>query len=309
MNKFWNFLQEGDTIDIVAPSASVPTKDFVTYYQKIRDLFAKYGLVAQIPEDLINPKEDLFSANNIDYRVNHLINCINNSKSKAIWAIRGGYGAAKIIPYLEKISPPTTNKLLLGFSDITALHLFFENKWNFCTMHSAVINQTLQNEDLFQELLPIIFGQMKEISYSLTPLNTAATKKEIIKATITGGNLSIVQTSLATSWQINGNGKIIFLEDVGEEGYRVDRMLNHLMQAGVFLNAEAVVFGEITPPKAIENPLCKEAIENFAALIKLPVFSLPIVGHNIQNNSPLPLGSAAKIESIQDKATLTCYLK
>jgi muramoyltetrapeptide carboxypeptidase len=159
------------------------------------------------------------------------VGAFTNNISKAIWAIRGGYGAAKLIPFLDELSPPKTNKLLLGFSDITALHLFLENKWHHASLHCAVINQLINNPELLYELKPILFGEEVQIIYDqLIPLNDLAKLNEIINATITGGNLSIVQTSIATSWQINTENKIIFLEDVGEEGYRIDRMLNQLLE-------------------------------------------------------------------------------
>jgi muramoyltetrapeptide carboxypeptidase len=306
-NKAWNFLKPGDIIDIIAPSSAAPVEDLAQYYARAKDAFAKIGLIARISDDLITIGEDPFSANSLEYRVNSIIDAFSNSDSKAIWAIRGGYGAAKLIPFLEKIDPPKTSKLLLGFSDVTALHLFLENKWKRCSMHSAVINQIIMNPNFLEELRPILFGDVEKITYNqLVPLNSSAKINQHIKASITGGNLSIVQTSLATSWQINAKDKIIFLEDVGEQGYRIDRMLNQLLQAGVFDNAKAVIFGEITPPIGIEPDLCGVAIENFAKTLDIPVLSLPIIGHSIKHNSPLPLGSECELILGDGAAELAC---
>lgn len=305
-NKFWKFLQPGDIVDIIAPSSTVPDENLLEYYKKTEECLKKIGLIARIPNDLITIDKDLFSANSNEYRAKHLIDCFNNKISKAIWAIRGGYGAAKIIPFLEKISPPKNTKLLLGFSDVTALHLFLENKWNISSMHSAVINQLLLNENLLYELEPIIFGQKANIIYDqLIPLNYLAKINTTIHSSITGGNLSLVQTSLSTSWQIQSKDKIIFLEDVGEQGYQIDRMLNHLSQAGVFSSAKALIFGEITPPKDITPDLCSKAIENFANQLNIPVLSLPIIGHNIKKNSPLPLGTLSELK-LGENPILSC---
>lgn len=305
-NKFWKFLQPGDVVDIIAPSSTVPSENLLEYYKKIEECFKRISLIARIPKDLITINKDPFSANDLEYRVKHLIDCFNNKNSKAIWAIRGGYGAAKIIPFLEKISPPKNTKLLLGFSDITALHLFLENKWNTCSMHAPVINQLITNEKLLEELEPIIFGKKTSISYDkFIPLNDLAKENITIKASITGGNLSLVQTSLATSWQINPKDKIIFLEEVGEEGYQIDRMLNHLLQTGIFSSAKALIFGEITSPKDIEPDLCSIAIKNFSNKLNIPVLSLPIIGHNIKKNSPLPFGTLSKLK-LGEKPILNC---
>ena len=305
-NKSWKFLQPGDVIDVIAPSSTVPSENLLEYYTKIEEFFKKIGLIARIPNDLIVIDKDLFSANDLGYRAKHLIDCFNDKTSKAIWSIRGGYGAAKIIPFLEQTSPPKNTKLLLGFSDITALHLFLENKWNICSMHAPVINQLINNEQLLNELEPIIFGKKTTILYDqLIPLNDLAKKNITIKTSITGGNLSLVQTSLATSWQIQPKNKIIFLEDVGEQGYRIDRMLNHLFQAGIFSSAKALIFGEITPPKDIEPNLCAQTIENFSSKLNIPVLSLPIIGHNVKKNSPLPLGTLSELK-LGDHPILSC---
>ncbi len=304
-NQPWHFLKPGDIVDIIAPSSTVPTDNLIEYYQQIKNCFSQIGLIARIPENLITIGEDLFSANTLEYRNSHLIDSFTNKVSKAIWAIRGGYGAAKIIPFLDKLAITPEPKLLLGFSDITALHLFVANKWHWSSMHSAVINQLLQNPKLLTELKPLIFGTETQISYHPIPLNDLAKQSQCINGEITGGNLSIVQTSLATSWQINAKDKIIFLEDIGEQGYRIDRMLNQLLQAGVFDSAKAVIFGEITPPKDISPDLCSKAIEHFAKELNLPVLSLPIIGHNLEHNSPLPLGTSCNL-SLGEESILTC---
>lgn len=307
VNKSWKFLKPGDIVDIIAPSSTVPIDNLSEYYQKAKKLLANIGLIARIPDDLIDIEKDPFSANSLEYRTKHIIDAFTNIDSKAVWAIRGGYGAAKLIPFLEKLEIPQTPKLVLGFSDITALHLFLENKWNWSSIHSAVVNQLIKNSKLLDELKPILFGEQINIKYNqLVPLNEHAKKPQNIEGTITGGNLCLVQTSLATSWQIDAKDKIIFLEDVGERGYQIDRMLNHLSQAGVFKEAKAVIFGEITPElEADGKNLCIISIENFSKSLNIPVLSLPVIGHNCNCNSPLPIGTHCNL-TLGDKPVLTC---
>ena len=306
-NKSWEYLKPGDIVDIIAPSSTVPTDNLLEYYQKAKDTLASIGLIARIPADLITLGKDPFSANGLEYRANHIIDAFTNSESKAVWAIRGGYGAAKLIPFLERIEEPSKPKLLLGFSDITALHLFLENKWRWNSMHSAVVNQLLLNPNLLDELKPILFGKKNNVIYNqFIPLNDSAKNNQTITGTITGGNLSIVQTSLATSWQIDGKDKIIFLEEVDERGYRIDRMLNQLLQAGIFKEAKAVIFGKITLGlEGDGSNLCDIAIENFARSLNIPVLSLPIIGHDSNQNSPLPFGTICSL-SLGDEFIITC---
>jgi muramoyltetrapeptide carboxypeptidase len=308
-NKSWLFLKPGDIVDIIAPSSNVPGENLEQYYQQTQEIFASLDLVARIPEDLIIPGKDLFSTNSLEYRANHLIDALTNNSSKAVWGIRGGYGAAKLIPFLEKIPIPEQEKLLLGFSDITALHLFLQHQWHWHTMHAPVINQLINNYSLLTELKPLLFGQQSEVKYNqITPLNRAAQADITIQTEITGGNLSLIQTSLATAWQIKPENKIIFLEEVGERGYRIDRMLNHLLQAGIFAHAKAIIFGEITPEfEKDTKELCTLAIETFAKTLSIPAVSLPIIGHNPKCNSPLPLGTKCILE-LGKKPLLTCNI-
>lgn len=309
IRKSWSFLKSGDIVDIIAPSFTVPTDNLNKYYQEVKQILSQIGLVARIPADLIALGKDPFAANSLEYRKNHLIEVLNNADSKAIWAIRGGYGAAQIIPFLEDMLEPKLTKLLLGFSDITALHLFIKTKWQWPSIHSSVVNQLVNNNNLLQELKPILFGEKLDIVYDqLLPLNQAAHENKEIEAEITGGNLSIVQTSLATSWQINSKDKIVFLEDVGETGYRIHRMLNQLIQADIFKNARAIIFGEITPGLEKDGSnKCPLAIDDFVKNLNnaIPVLSLPIIGHNAQCNSPLPLNTKCKL-TLGDKPLLSC---
>jgi muramoyltetrapeptide carboxypeptidase len=290
ISKKWQALKQGDIVDIIAPSSNVPG-DLKEIYAKVKEILSNIGLVARIPEDLILPGKDLFSTNCLSYRAKHLIYSLTNNESKAVWALRGGYGAAKIIPFLEEIDCPEKEKLFLGFSDITALHLFLENKWKWSVLHSPVLNQLISNIDLLGPVKSLIFGESPLRYTGFLPLNYLARKQQVIEASITGGNACIVQTSMATSWQIQSDNKIVFLEDVGERGYQIDRMLNHFLQAGVLKNAKAIIFGQFTPGLEKDgSDLCFAAIEGFASELKIPALSFPFIGHSKQHNLPLLMG-------------------
>jgi muramoyltetrapeptide carboxypeptidase len=146
------------------------------------------------------------------------------------------------------------------------------------------------------ELLDIIFGRTKLLRYdNLTCLNIAAQTSDALEAKIVGGNLSIVQTSIGTDWQIDASDKILFLEDVSERGYRIDRMLNHLKQAGIMSNVKAVILGDFTDSKEKDgSDLVDLAIADFAAKVTFPVFRTPEIGHNAANR-PLPLNTKARL--------------
>lgn len=303
--KYWQHLKAGDIVEVIAPSSAVITPDISSYLIKIKQLFNSLGLIAKFNNDIISPEKDLFSANSLDYRVSNLQAALNNSESKAIWCLRGGYGASKIIPYLEQMDQPQP-KLLIGFSDITAIHLLIQQKWQWPSIHGPVVSQIINNENLLLPLIPLLFGKQQSISFDqLTKLNTHCNNKNIIEAKIIGGNLSIVTSSLGTSWQIDASNRIIFLEDVGERGYRIDRMLTQLDQAGIFNQAKAIIFGQFINGKEPDgSDLTMQTLQNFSASVNIPVLYFPSFGHSSDLNLPLPLGT----ESILDlnKQSLKC---
>jgi muramoyltetrapeptide carboxypeptidase len=141
------------------------------------------------------------------------------------------------------------------------------------------------------------------LTYNLTPVNDLAKVCTQIRGVITGGNLSIVEHSLATSWQIEAKDKIILLEEVAERGYRIERSLEHLCQGGVFKDAKAVLFGAFN--QALEkdgNDYSTIAIARMVAKLNIPAFSIPYVGHSVEN-PPLPFGTNCIIDQ---ECVLTC---
>jgi muramoyltetrapeptide carboxypeptidase len=292
-NLSWSALKRGDIVEVVAPGSFPANIQVEDYIFQIRQLVSSLGLVARFDDSIITKGADLFSAHNVNYRAHSFINALNSGDSKAIWCLRGGYGSAEIIPFLNEIDIPKQTKLLLGFSDITALHLFLQVKWHWSSIHSPVLNQLLHNQELKNQMMPILFGKTTSLVYTnLQALNKIAKKNMEIRSKIIGGNLSLIQTSLSTCWQINASDKIIFIEEVSERGYKIERMLNHLLQAGVFNSAKALIFGDVVPElEPNGEDLCFLAISQFAENLSIPVLYLPGVGHDLKSNSPLPLGT------------------
>ena len=201
----WETLTPNDIVEIVAPaSASTEEKIYhgLTWLKNI-------GLVPQYPNNMI--QTDLYFAAPLDQQWEHFKKALY-SDAKVIWCLRGGYGSMRLIPLLEKLTPPKTPKLLIGFSDITALHIFFNQKWNWPTLHARTISQLHPDWELTEEhqsLVDLLFGRINQINFkNLTPLNQAAEEVKTLEGTILGGNLRIIQSSLGTSWEIKPKGKI-----------------------------------------------------------------------------------------------------
>lgn len=271
-NKKLEYLQAGDTVDIIAPGSRCK----VEILEKVKQLLATWGLQCNISPAIFG--EDLHCANSAAERLQQLKQALSNQTSKAIWCLRGGYGSAKLIPFLNKIKPVKQTKFFIGFSDVTVLHLFLEQNWGWSTLHAPSAKQVALNEvslESIDTLKRLLFGTINILSYKLTPLNSPAKINHILKASVTGGNLSLIQTSIGTAWQIDTTDKILLLEDVNERAYRVDRMLEHLEQAGIFKKAKAILLGDFTGGEEPDGKsLMQETLKNFAEYYKIPVLGM-----------------------------------
>jgi muramoyltetrapeptide carboxypeptidase len=303
--KSWSYLSPNDIVDIIAPASNSPLnrlEDGINWVETI-------GLLPRVPQDIV--KTDLFFAAPLETQLRHLKEAIYGD-AKAIWCLRGGYGSMRLIPHLLKLKPPKNPKLFIGFSDITSLHLFFTQKWNWPVIHGRTISQ--MHPDFAKTpdrkfLTEVIFGKKTEKTFKrLKPINDHAKKIQVINGPITGGNLRIIQSSLGTSWELKAKGKILFIEDVGERGYSVDRMLEQMYQAKIIdKGLKAVVFGDFT--EGLEKDgrdLTTSAIERFAKRVPYPVLKGMPAGHGHETNYPVPFNTDCSLK-LGRTCELTCF--
>ena len=288
-------LKKGDIVDIVAPASASGSKELLTACSEL----IKWGLVPRtfIEFDLDHP----FHSDDDEFRFQDLKRALNSTDSKVIWCLRGGYGSARLLDRLSKLKKPKMKKLLIGYSDITALHIFFNQKWNWETIHGPTIssfsNMNL-NKKCFREMKALLLNDKKmKMDFKLKPLNESAKNlKKKILADIVGGNLAIVQTLLGTKFQLKLANKILLIEDVNERGFRIDRMLNHLVMSGILKGCKGVIFGDFS--KGLEpdgKSHVEYALNRFANDQKIPVFKSNDFGHG-KENRPLLFNSAYELK-------------
>ena len=300
----WKFLERNDIVDIIAPASHSPLdklKDGIEWVKSV-------GLVPRVQQDMI--KTDIFFAAPLEIQLEHLKNAIY-SDSRAIWCLRGGYGSMRLIPHLLKLRPPKRPKLFVGFSDITSLHLFFNQHWNWPTIHGRTISQLSpenKNSSDRRFLTQMIFGEQEQRTFkNLRPLNDNARKNKVIDGEIIGGNLRILQSSLGTSWELKARGKILFIEDVAERGYSIDRMLEQMIQAKIIHHGvKALVFGDFTEGLERDGKdLSLVAMKRFAERVPYPVLKGLPAGHGHRLNYPIPLNTKCQLR-LGRKCELTC---
>jgi muramoyltetrapeptide carboxypeptidase len=294
---------QSHTIRLIAPASACNP-------EIIEQLKTTTHLKIDVPDNLTE-KSIIFHANSDENRFLQLKNALEDKSSNTIiWTLRGGYGSARLIDYLSQCPKPTTEKFFIGSSDITALHLFLSQQWGWQTIHGAGLASLLnpnQDPQNFEQIATIVSQSKKTLTLGpLIPLNTAASKIKKISGRITGGNLATLQTSIGTPWQIQTAGKILFLEEVGEKGYRIDRAFNHLKQAGLLKKVRAIILGQFITPVTLDSSessaiteTIRIAIERFAKDTQIPVFKNDQFGHGHIN---YPIVYNAKSEIVVNDA-------
>lgn len=296
----FNYLQPGDVIDIVAPGSPCSQETFDNSVQWIKN----QGFEAHYPEDILAP--DLFLSNTDEKRTKYLLEALTNCESKAVWCLRGGYGALRLWPQLEKIKKLPRPKFFIGYSDITTIHQWLNQKMHWPTIHGPLLDRCGDgrlSEAEKNELLGLLTGTKKEIFFQhLKPVNASAVtlmeQNKKIKSTLRGGNLTVYCSSLGTTLSPMYHQKdrfFLFLEEIAERGYRVDRMLTQLKLAGGFEKCQAVFLGDFVGGQEIsgENYVWP-VIEKFFKDFKIPVWKGLHAGHG-QSQRPVIFNAEAQV--------------
>ena len=282
-------LKAGDSVEIIAPASRSTNHQLAA----LKALLESWQLRCLVDDAIFG--DDLLCAQSDENRLQLLTNALQRPETKAIICVRGGYGSMRLIPALMALPKPDAMKLFVGMSDITALHLFLQQQWQWPTIHGALNVDKFSSESI-SALKALLFGESDQIILDGSPLNFLAQKPHRLDAEVTGGNLCLVQASIGTPWQLNGADKIIFLEEVNERGYRVDRLLEHLRQAGIFDQAQAIVFGDFLDGNEPDGTcIVPPVLERFAQAMTIPVIQIPGIGHGYINK-PLWLGAPATLQ-------------
>lgn len=298
-------LKFGDTIGLIAPSGAVRTEGAIqrAAEETIRMGFRvklgasagqKYGYLSGIDDIRANDINTMFADDEVD----------------AIVCLRGGYGAMRILDKLDYDLIAQHPKIFVGFSDITALHIAFQNKCSLVTFHGpmAAANWASKPLDDFSR------NSMYRALMNTDPVGELINPPEYPRETVnpgqaegllTGGNLMLMASSLGTPWEIDTKNRILFIEEVGERTYCVDRMLTQLRLAGKFDDCAGIVFGNFTdcPIEYPEYGLSlDEIIRDVVSPCGKPVFTGLRCGH-CSPNLTLPFGVKCSLDA--DNCTLT----
>ncbi|HYZ84553.1 MAG TPA: LD-carboxypeptidase [Bryobacteraceae bacterium] len=298
-------LKPGDLIGLVTPASFVADPDRLLLVERTMKYF---GLRYRFGKSVA--KKFAFTGGTVAERVADLHDFFADPEVAGIFCIRGGYGSGQLLAELDYDLIRRNPKVLVGYSDITALHLAIHQKCRLVTFHGPVALSRFNayTEEHFRRAL----FETKPLGAVTNPPDNGAIRPEHLLRTVRGGvargqliagNLSLISALMGTPYEIDTRGKILCIEDVGEAPYRLDRMLMQLKLAGKLDAASGVVWGECADCRdpGDSSVSVGEVVDNVLGTLKVPVLSGLTIGHT-SDQLTLPLGCMATLNA--DKGDL-----
>jgi muramoyltetrapeptide carboxypeptidase len=283
-------LARGDRVVVVAPAGPLEPE---TFEIGLRILAARYD-VAWDPGLLSRSR---YLAGDDARRGDELAAALADPKARAVVAARGGYGTMRLLGRLwpsvnGRPGGPEAAKLLVGFSDITALHAALQTAGQV-SVHGPVVTQLATQPPAIVERL---FALLEDTTALPAPVAGTPVVGGMVEGPLLGGNLSLVTRLLGTPWLPDLRGAVLLLEDVGEKPYRIDRMWTHLRLAGAFERVAGLALGDFTDCEDPDGDFTlRDVVCSLAAETGLPCVSELPIGHGAVN-VPVALGTRVRLD-------------
>ena len=304
-------LKKGDNVFLFCPSSPIISEEDI---EKCKKVIIDLGFNPVIGKSLYENYGG-YMAGKAEIRIEDLYEAFSRKDIKGIFCVKGGYSASQLLDKIDYELIKNNPKVFVGYSDVTNLHIFFNQKCNLGTYHGPMVKSNMIND--FNDYTKTFFFEAMEKNETkyekpenmpLSILTEGSSPSENISGVLTGGNMAIIVTTLGTQYEIDTKGKILFLEDVDEEIGSLNRMLTHLKYAGKFSDCKAVVFGNFvvcknTYTKENQHYELLELLKDFFADYDKPVIYGMESGHKKPYMFTLPLGAKCSI-NLQNKEIL-----
>lgn len=291
-------LQPGDTVSVIAP-ASPPNQENL---DRGIEFLQELGLIVKVGKNVTRTFGYLAGTDN--ERLEDLQKMFFDPIVKAIFFACGGYGTGRIASQIDYQMIKSNPKIIWGYSDITFLHTSIRQETDLVTFHGPMLASDIGKADthpLSKEGYKQLF-EPTNLTYTeeISPLETLV--EGVASGPLVGGNLSLLVSTLGTPYEIDTKGKLLLIEDIGEEPRAVDRMLNQLNMAGKFEMVSGILIGDFcdcTPKKGLSLSL-DEVITHYVKLANKPALKGFLIGHCNPHFS-VPLGVPATINTFEKK--------
>lgn len=305
-------LNARDSVGLITPSTAVTDPEKLNTAERTVRYF---GLVPKWGKNV--GKRAGYVGGSIEERVDDLHAMFSDASVKAVFCVRGGYGSGQLLKNIDYDLIRRNPKIFIGYSDITAMHLAIHRLTGLVTFHGPVpmsaftpYTQAAYRKALF-EARPIGELSNPPEANELRPGHTLRmVRPGKAQGPLIGGNLSLIAATMGTPYEIDTRGRILFIEDVEEQPYSIDRMLTQLRLAGKLEQAAGVIFGECHDcrardyqPSFVEGSFTTpEVVDRILGELRVPVLSGLTIGHT-DDQLTLPLGVMATLDA--GKRTLT----
>ncbi|CAA0181146.1 LD-carboxypeptidase [Tenacibaculum maritimum] len=294
------YLQKGDTIIILAPAGILKNRALVI--DKAKMLAEKWGLKVLYGKHMFEQGNHF--AGTDEQRCEDFQKALDDPTIKAIWSARGGYGSVRILDRLDFTIFKKHPKWIIGYSDLTAFHNHINNV-GVETLH-AMMGVSLEDKaamitETIATFKKALFGEQLKYEVGTSRYN----RKGKVSGELVGGNIAVLASMLGSESQLDTDGKILFIEEIGEYKYSIDRMLQSLRRAGYFRKLKGVIVGGMTKIKKNTTPWGSSIEQLILDIIpeNIPVmFNFP-AGHDSDNRA-LILGRKVVLEVEENKALL-----
>ena len=300
------YLKEGDSIRIISTARKISVEELEPTINKLND----WGLKVEFGKNLFH--EDHQFSGTEEERISDLQEALNDPNLKAILFARGGYGSVQVVDHIDWQSLKEHPKWLIGYSDITVFHSHLNRNFGIESIHAAMpinIKSDLSGLSLegLESLKKAIFGDTLQYEFDISPHNQGGI--DILEGELVGGNLSILYSLSGTPSQMGTNDKILFIEDLDEYLYHIDRMMMNLIRSGLLSNCKAILIGGMSDMNDNTIPYGSSAEE--IIIHRMKPFQTPLIfgfpaGHIIDNRA-LILGRKIRIEQKAQRMLITFH--
>ncbi|MBL8152207.1 MAG: LD-carboxypeptidase [Blastocatellia bacterium] len=286
-------LMIGDTIAVVAPASNIKREMLAAGIRELQQL----GYKVKYKESIFELAR--YTAGDTKRRSDELNEMLLDPEVKAIFAARGGYGSAKLFDQISPEAIAAGPKILLGYSDITSLLIWFYQKHSWVTFHGPMVAKDFAagashyDKRSFTKTLtrPLPAGPLDH--KTLEVLHPGRARGRLL-----GGCLPIIVSSIGTDWELETENAILFLEDTATKPYQIDRMLTHLKMAGKLDSVSGIVFGEMN--NCMQHPdqgySLQEVVKDLTEELGVPVLYGLRSGHSEIGNQTLPFGVEVSLD-------------
>lgn len=295
--KYPEFLKEGDEIRIISPASYVKEE----YIDGAKQRLESWGY--KVSEGMFTRKRiEGDYAGTEQERFTDLQQALDDPNVKAVLCARGGYGLIQIIDRIDFSRFEKNPKWLIGFSDITILHQAIY-KQDYISMHASMSKSLTELSD-DSEALNLMSGILKGEIPSYKVISNANNRVGRAKGKLVGGNLAVFMGMRGTKYDIEFDKNILFIEDIGEKAYRIDRMLQNLKISGAFSKISGLIVGQFTDIEQEEGENIYQIIANAVAEYDFPV-SFGLSSGHVDENFPLLMGSNITLEVTEEESEIS----